>query len=163
MSIHLYFAARPHAPAAAPASDTDGNAATVETTPVSSDISGAGVTAKNGSSSSSSSTLLNMIVAFEDGRVERWECGDAAIDDTAACTWSNRTDARMNIGTGVWRCRWSEKVHHEAVMDMVAWTGAKSDGRDRSSAMWAAFSVSADHQLVRYSLEVSLSQRRNHE
>lgn len=35
-------------------------------------------------------------------------------------------------------------------MDMVAWTGGGG-----GTAPWAAFSVSADHQLVRYSLDVS--------
>ncbi|KAH8089136.1 WD40-repeat-containing domain protein [Filobasidium floriforme] len=76
---------------------------------------------------------LRTVLAFEDGRVEVWECDQ----------WDLETDIRLQKGKeGVWRCLWREKGHNEAIMAMSV-----------SPKLDFAFTVSADHQLVRYNLE----------
>lgn len=48
---------------------------------------------------------LRTVLAFEDGRVELWECDQ----------WGLETDIRLQKGKeGVWRCLWREKGHNEA-------------------------------------------------
>jgi hypothetical protein len=51
---------------------------------------------------------LRAILAFEDGRVEAWECRD----------WAVVSDARLGQAKqaerGGWECRWREKGHNEA-------------------------------------------------
>jgi hypothetical protein len=56
--------------------------------------------------------VLRLVAAFEDGRVEHWECQE----------WSKRTDPRMagtrqgefSAVSGGWRNLWTQKVHNEA-------------------------------------------------
>lgn len=73
--------------------------------------------------------ILQLVVAFEDGRVECWE----------SRTWWNSSDPRMDPRTdgrpgpkaGVWECRWREKVHNEA-----------------SQSSWRVFLLFSSHSLV---------------
>lgn len=53
---------------------------------------------------------LRLVEAYEDGRVEQWECKD----------WQTRTDPRLRSSNGVpkpggqWRNLWTLKGHNEA-------------------------------------------------
>lgn len=59
---------------------------------------------------STQSPVLRLVAAFEDGRVEHWECRD----------WSKRTDPRMRGASesstelSGWHNLWTQKGHNEA-------------------------------------------------
>ena len=101
---------------------------------------------------------LRTVLAFEDGRVELWECRE----------WAEESDVRLDKPAG-WVCLWREKGHNEA-SESTGLLGVLSrptlaDLRMARTVVMAmtvsprldfAFTVSADHQLVRYSLNVSM-------
>ncbi|KAJ9095247.1 hypothetical protein QFC21_005613 [Naganishia friedmannii] len=84
---------------------------------------------------------LRLVAAYEDGRVEQWECKD----------WQKRSDPRLRAsnnpakaGGGGWQTLWTQKGHNEAIMAMAI-----------SPTLDYAYTVSADHLLVRYQLQTS--------
>ncbi|KAJ9097568.1 hypothetical protein QFC20_006143 [Naganishia adeliensis] len=91
---------------------------------------------------STQSPVLRLVAAFEDGRVEHWECRD----------WSKRTDPRMRGASesstelSGWHNLWTQKGHNEAIMAMAV-----------SPTLDYAYTVSADHQVVKYDLQQSAS------
>lgn len=55
---------------------------------------------------------LRKVLAFEDGRVELWECKE----------WGRESDSRLEKGAG-WGCLWREKGHNEASKSVCAMCG----------------------------------------
>ncbi len=81
--------------------------------------------------STSKRTKLRLLVAFEDGRVESWECyakngseqgEEEEEEEEEEEIWKRPTDGRMEVAQGKedinvnveWRRIWREKVHNEA-------------------------------------------------
>ncbi|KLT41413.1 WD40 repeat-like protein [Cutaneotrichosporon oleaginosum] len=78
---------------------------------------------------------LALVAAYEDGRVELWSCPLAALLERRA-EWDGR-----KMADKLWSRVWEGKAHNEAVMAMAV---------DR--AFERAFTVSADHRVVRIDL-----------
>jgi hypothetical protein len=70
------------------------------------------------------SRTLRLVVAFEDGRVELWQCDPESTGSGCETdeVWRRPTDSRLldsgssaQVNEGVvWRRLWREKVHNEA-------------------------------------------------
>lgn len=100
MSTHLYFT-RPGAPSAKPTPAEDDDVVLEGSATRLSVLEPA---------DSRHVPMLRLVAAFEDGRLEQWECAN----------WSKRTDPRMRIvadsssRSGGWRNLWTQKGHNEA-------------------------------------------------
>nr|ODN91015.1 WD-repeat protein [Cryptococcus depauperatus CBS 7855] len=81
--------------------------------------------------SSSDEELVGLVVAYEDGRLEVFSAPISSLEQ--------QYDARLSQRPNPWTVRWSGKGHNEAIMA----AGVDSNGS-------RAWSVSADHRLVRY-------------
>ncbi|BEI84198.1 hypothetical protein CcaverHIS002_0408020 [Cutaneotrichosporon cavernicola] len=83
---------------------------------------------------------IALLAAYEDGRVELWTCSLTALLARPK-EWDGRKAA-----DGLWTRVWEGKAHNEAVMAMAV---------DREFAR--AFTVSADHRVVRVDLAAALA------
>ena len=71
---------------------------------------------ENTSNPTAQTLKLRAILAFEDGRVEAWEC----------VNWAVASDIRLGRASrGGWKCRWREKGHNEASesAEILSWGG----------------------------------------
>ncbi len=115
---------------------------------------------------------LQLVVAYEDGRVELWRCeasgSGSELDDDRdpEPVWQRHTDARLSGAPGAadqgarWHRVWRDKVHNEAGESTLRARWRRTGSCVQSVMAMAvspandyAFSVSADHQLVRYALD----------
>jgi hypothetical protein len=93
-------------------------------------------TPTNGESSTSTRNRrqLKLLVAFEDGRVESWECCAKDPSEEEGEPWKRPTDSRIEVAEGKeinvnveWRRNWREKVHNEASEPQLIVKGPGAD------------------------------------